>query len=86
MKKTPLYVFRLFKNVPKMYIPMIWFELTAEVSEEMSSGLRQLLGIPIVMLSIGITMIVVGLCLIGGVAFLYFKKRRQVIPTVRAHC
>lgn len=77
----PSEIVTLFKNVPKMYIPMIWFELTAEVTEEMSSGLRQLLAVPVVMLSIGITMIVVGLCLIGGVAFLYFKKRRQVIPT-----
>ncbi|XP_036144052.1 protein peste-like isoform X2 [Monomorium pharaonis] len=71
----------LFKNVPKIYMPMIWFELKVQMTEEMVSSLRILLALPIVMLSIGITMIVVGLCLIGIVAFLYFKKKRRVRST-----
>lgn len=78
-----MYLFRIFNNVPKIYMPMFWFELRVQVTEGMASNLRKLLALPIVMLSIGIIMIVVGLGLIGTIAFLYFRKKRRVPVTVR---
>lgn len=81
--KWKTYLFRLFHNVPKLYMPMFWFELKVQVKEEMASNLRILLAFPIVMLSIGIIMILIGLGLIGVIAFLYFKKKRRVPPAVR---
>jgi len=63
-------------------MPMFWFELKVQVTEEMASNLRKLLALPIVMLSIGIIMIIIGLCLIGTIVFLYFRKKRSVPATV----
>lgn len=63
---------------------MFWFELKVQVNEEMASNLSKLLAFPTMMLSIGIIMIIIGLGLIGTVVFLYFKKKRRVVPpTVR---
>lgn len=61
---------------------MFWFELKVQVNEEMASNLRILLAFPIIMLSIGIIMIIIGLGLIGTIAFLYLKKKRRVPPAV----
>ncbi|XP_011878460.1 PREDICTED: protein croquemort [Vollenhovia emeryi] len=74
----------LYHNVPKIYMPMFWFELQVQVSEEMASNLSKLLALPIVMLSVGIIMIIIGLGLIGVVAFLYLKKKRRVPQTETA--
>lgn len=63
-------------------MPMFWFELKVQVNEEMASNLSKLLAFPILMLSIGIIMIIIGLCLIGVVTILYLKKKRHVPPTV----
>jgi len=78
-RKTDL--FRIFNNVPKIYMPMIWFELKVQIPEEMASNLKKLLALPTVMLSIGIAMIAIGLGLIGTILFLYFKKKRHA-PTM----
>ena len=72
----------LYNNVPNIYMPMIWFKLKAQVTEEMASNLRILLALPIVMLCSGIIMIIVGLCLIGAVALLsLFGKKRRIPQT-----
>ncbi|KAL6268646.1 hypothetical protein P5V15_001780 [Pogonomyrmex californicus] len=67
----------LYRDVPKIYMPMFWFDLKVQVNEEMASNLKKLLALPTVMLSTGIAMIVVGICLIGIIAFLYLKKKRR---------
>lgn len=77
----PSEIVTLLNNVPKVYVPMFWFELKVQVTEEMASNLRKLLALPIVMLSVGITIIIIGLGLIGTVAFLYFRKKRQTPAT-----
>ncbi|KYN06540.1 PREDICTED: protein croquemort-like [Cyphomyrmex costatus] len=71
----------VFNNVPKIYMPMFWFELKVKISEDMASDLRKLLALPTVMLSIGIAMIAIGLGLIATTVFLYFKNKRRVPTT-----
>ncbi|KAL0101923.1 hypothetical protein PUN28_018466 [Cardiocondyla obscurior] len=72
-----------YKNMPKIYMPMFWFELKVQVTEEIASNLSMLLAFPIVMLSVGVMMMVIGVCLIGIIVILHFKKKRRVPPTVR---
>ncbi|GAB1863256.1 Scavenger receptor class B member 1 [Camponotus japonicus] len=71
----------LFKNVPNIYMPMLWFQLKMEITEEMASNLRILLALPTMMLCSGIVMIIIGLCLIAGVVLLYFGKKRHMPST-----
>ncbi|KAG5318132.1 CRQ protein, partial [Pseudoatta argentina] len=71
----------IFNNVPKIYMPMIWFELKIQIPEDMASNLKKLLALPTVMLSIGIAMIAIGLGLIGTILFLHFKKKRRAPTT-----
>lgn len=75
----------MFKDVPKVYLPILWLNLKVEVTKEMASDLKQLLALPTVMLCTGIIMAIVGLCLIGAVALLYLAKKQRVPPltTVR---
>lgn len=76
-------MFRLFNNVPDLYMPMLWFKLKVEVTEEMASNIKLLLALPIVMLCSGIFMTIIGLCLIVTMVLLYFGKKRRIIQTVR---
>ncbi|KAL6438347.1 hypothetical protein ACFW04_004481 [Cataglyphis niger] len=76
-------IVKLFKGVPNIYMPMMWFRLKAGITEEMASNLRILLALPTVMLCSGIAMTIVGLCLIAAVTLLYLGKKQPVASTVR---
>lgn len=78
-----MYLYRLFKNVPNIYMPVIWFQIKMEITEEMASKLKILLALPIVMLCSGIIMSIIGLFLIAAVALLYLGKKRRMPSTVR---
>ncbi|XP_032665958.1 protein croquemort-like isoform X2 [Odontomachus brunneus] len=70
----------LFKHVPKIYMPIFWFNLKVEVNKEMAFDLKQLLALPTVMLCTGMIVAIVGLCLIGTVALLYLVKKQRIPP------
>ncbi|EZA62873.1 hypothetical protein DMN91_003151 [Ooceraea biroi] len=74
----------LYKNVPKIYMPMLWLNLKVGVSEEMAAKLKQLLALPTVMLCGGITIAIVGLCLIGAVVLLYIWRKQPILPKISA--
>jgi len=73
---------RLYKNVPKIYMPMFWFDLKVKVTEEMAANLKQLLALPTVILCGGITIAVIGLCLIAGVVLLYLWRKHHILRTI----
>ncbi|EFN81088.1 protein croquemort [Harpegnathos saltator] len=76
----PSEIVSLFKNVPRIYFPIMWFNLTVEITKEMASDLKQLLALPTVMLCTGVIMAIVGLCLIAAVALLYLVKKKPTPP------
>nr|CAD7264916.1 unnamed protein product [Timema shepardi] len=51
----------LFKNVPKIFFPMLWFEERAAMPQEMASQLKLLLHLPTIGLVVSITLVLVGL-------------------------
>nr|CAD7603521.1 unnamed protein product [Timema genevievae] len=51
----------LFKNVPKIFFPMLWFEERAAMPQEMASQLKLLLHLPTIGLVVSITLVVIGL-------------------------
>lgn len=53
-----------------------------QVNEEMASNLKKLLMLPLVMLCIGMSMIIAGLCLLGAILYL-MNKQRLSSTTVR---
>ncbi|XP_070149946.1 protein croquemort [Polyergus mexicanus] len=72
-------VVSLYNNIPNIYMPMIWFTLKAEITDEMASNLRILLAFPTVMLCSGIVMTIIGLCLIAAVALLFLAKKQRMV-------
>jgi len=65
-----------------MYMPMFWFDLKVKVTEDMAANLKQLLALPTVIMCGGITIAVIGLCLIAGVVLLYLWRKHHILRTM----
>ncbi|XP_017878842.1 protein croquemort-like [Ceratina calcarata] len=66
----------LFKNVPRVYFPVIWFSLEVDATENFVNDLKKLLAVPSVCIYAAVIMILVGLLIVCGVALIYFLTSR----------
>ncbi|OAD55216.1 Protein croquemort, partial [Eufriesea mexicana] len=72
----------LFRSVPTIYFPVMWFSLEVEATDQFVGDLKKLLAIPNVCICTGLIMIVVG-CLVDFTMILLYllnKQRANPIP------
>ncbi|CAK9830378.1 Protein peste [Anthophora retusa] len=67
----------LFRDVPTIYFPALWFSLEVEATENFVSDLKQLLSLPSLCIYIGAVMVLVGSLIIITIALLYLLKRQR---------
>ncbi|XP_053980417.1 protein croquemort-like [Hylaeus volcanicus] len=67
----------LFKQVPTMYFPVMWFSLEVEGTEDLFDNLRKLLSLPDVFMYAGAFLILAGILVICVLALLYLLKRHR---------
>ena len=71
----------MFKNLPTVYFPIIWFETSFEVPDMIAGALRLLINIPIIMRVASVFGIVAGLV---GIYLIYRQvSRRSLEPNVQ---
>lgn len=70
-------MFRLFRSVPTIYFPVMWFSLEVEATQKFVDDLRKLLSLPNVCIYAGIILILVGSLIISTVALLYLLNRQR---------
>ncbi|XP_043270801.1 protein croquemort-like [Venturia canescens] len=74
----PSLTIALFKDVPKIYFPMFWFNLRSGTTEELASSLRQLLMLPDIGSYCSAVMVAIGsLMLVIAAALLYLQRTRD---------
>ncbi|XP_043253594.1 protein croquemort-like isoform X2 [Colletes gigas] len=67
----------LFKQVPRIYFPVMWFSLEVEATEEFVDDLRKLLSLSDVFLYAGAILILAGFLVIFALALLYLLNKQQ---------
>nr|XP_034187328.1 protein croquemort-like isoform X1 [Osmia lignaria] len=67
----------LFRSVPTIYFPVMWFSLEVEATQKFIDDLKKLLSLPNVCIYAGIILILVGSLIIFTVALLYLLNRQR---------
>ncbi|XP_029042884.1 protein croquemort-like [Osmia bicornis bicornis] len=67
----------LFRSVPTIYFPVMWFSLEVEATQKFVDDLKKLLSLPNVCIYAGIILILVGSLIIFTVALLYLLNRQR---------
>jgi len=73
------YAFRIFKGIPKIYFPAIWFKQTANVDDDIASQLKIITLVPLVGNIIWIVIFSFGLStlIVLGVVYITNRCRRD---------
>lgn len=71
------FCFRLYKSVPTIYFPVMWFSLEVEATEKFVNDLKKFLSLPNVCIYAGIIMILVGSLIILTMVILYLLNRQR---------
>ncbi|XP_076673421.1 protein croquemort isoform X2 [Andrena cerasifolii] len=67
----------LFKNVPTIYFPVMWFSLEVEATDKFVNSLKSLLTVPDVFMYAGGIMVLVGSLIICTMALLHLLNRQR---------
>ncbi|KOC69025.1 Protein croquemort [Habropoda laboriosa] len=67
----------LFRNVPNVYFPVLWFSLEVEATEKFVSDLKMLLSLPNVCIYVGAVMVLVGSLIILTTTLLYLLNKQR---------
>lgn len=67
----------LFKNVPRLYFPVVWFSLEVDAPEPFVNDLKKLLALPDVCIYTGAVMVIAGLLTVCTFALVYFLHRNR---------
>ena len=67
----------LFKNVPTIYFPVMWFSLEVEATDKFVNSLKSLLMVPDVFMYAGGIMVLVGSLIICTMALLHLLNRQR---------
>lgn len=82
--------FRLYKSVPTIYFPVMWFSLEVEATEKFVNDLKKFLSLPNVFIYAGVIMILVGSLIILTMVILYLLNRQRAasvaIDKVNGNC
>ncbi|XP_058791990.1 protein croquemort-like isoform X2 [Phymastichus coffea] len=73
----PEYGFKLFKDLPKMYVPMLWFTQEVNLTSEYASQVKLLLVLPPLGSGVSISVAILGILLIVISAFLFFRQKKE---------
>ena len=68
---------RLFRSVPNVYFPVMWFALEVDAPDEFVDGLKKLLSLPNVIVYAGVVMILVGSLMVLTVPVLYLLNKQR---------
>lgn len=71
------FCFRLYKSVPTIYFPVMWFSLEVEATEKFVNDLKKFLSLPSVCIYAGVIMILVGSLIILTMVVLYLLNRQR---------
>lgn len=76
-----MYIFlfcSLFKDVPKIYFPILWFEVKGGLTEDLAAEVKQAISLPYMMVFSGIVMLTLGFLLMLSLAILYHLQNRTM--------
>ncbi|CAD6242564.1 GSCOCG00009514001-RA-CDS [Cotesia congregata] len=76
----PSLTISFFKNMPKIFFPMFWFNVRGGVTDEMAGGLRQLLMLPTSGLYGSIILAIIGATFIVIVIIIQFIRNSPPLP------
>ncbi|XP_012271292.1 protein croquemort-like [Orussus abietinus] len=68
----------LFKDVPRIYFPMFWFNMRAGVTEDMALSLRYLLMFPSIGHYASGTMMILGSVILLALSIMYYLRKARV--------
>ncbi|XP_031829308.1 protein croquemort [Nomia melanderi] len=74
----PSKIVSLFKEVPSVYFPVMWFSLDVEATDKFINDLKTLLSLTDVFMYVGVILVLVGSLTIFTVALLYLLSRQRV--------
>lgn len=69
---------RLLKDVPKIYFPILWFEVKGGLTEDLAAEVKQVVSLPYMMVFSGIAMLTLGFLLLLSLAILYRLQNRSM--------
>ncbi|XP_043512147.1 protein croquemort-like [Frieseomelitta varia] len=67
----------LFRSVPNVYFPVMWFALEVDAPDEFVDGLKKLLSLPNVIVYASVVMILAGSLMVLTVAVLYLLNKQR---------
>lgn len=78
----PFYFFSLFRDVPTLYFPMLWFEMKVEIPDDMVGDLKLFLNLPHIMMYTGLIAMFVGSLVLFSVAVMCYMNHGQQLALV----
>jgi len=69
----------LFKNLPRILFPVFWFESVAEMPEDMSSSIKLLVKLPIMMQSFGYVNVCFGTLILSLIIYYKFQEHKKKV-------
>ncbi|XP_060821734.1 protein croquemort-like [Bombus pascuorum] len=73
----PSYSVSLFRSVPTIYFPVMWFALEVEATDKFVNELKKLLSLPNIFIYAGAIMVLVGSLIVFTIAILYLLNRQR---------
>lgn len=70
-------LFRLFRSVPTIYFPVMWFALEVEATDKFVDELKKLLSLPNIFIYAGAIMVLVGSLIVFTIAILYLLNKQR---------
>lgn len=77
---TPIPRFNLYRNVPRKFMPILWFEQHVVASSSVASMVKLVLAAPTIGQVLGVILLIIGLiCMIS--VFICTREKFQVLKT-----
>lgn len=73
-----MFVFRLYSNVPKLVLPILWFEQKFTLPDDLVFKIGLLIELPKILLLIGFVLILIGILIIFFTTRKILKNKRYI--------